>query len=120
MGAISALVTHELLKVNGVKFVTALPGDNYALIADEFNIPVARLLSYNDLTEDDGLVEGTRVFVARKKNKAPKECLTHQVLPGESMYSISQDYGVKVVKLYTLNNLPFDQGARVGQVLKLR
>jgi LysM repeat protein len=42
------------------------------------------------------------------------------VMEGESMYTISQDYGVKVVKLYKINNMAFSQGLRVGQVLKLR
>jgi Muramidase (flagellum-specific) len=120
MGAITALVNHELRKVNGVKFITALPGDNYAVIADEFNLSVQRLLCYNDLTAENRLIAGTRIFVDSKKNKAPRECKTHEVLDGESMYSISQDYGVKVVKLYKINNMSFSQGVSVGQVLKLR
>jgi len=120
MGAIDALVSHEVRKVNGVRFINVLPDDNYGLIADEFNISVEKLLSYNDLTSETQLIPGTRIFVTRKKNKAPKECQTHRVLPGESMYSISQDYGVKVVKLYKLNKMSFTQGAKLGQVLKLR
>ena len=120
MGAVVALVSHQVLKVNGVKFVYSLPSDNYALIADEFNMSVSRLLAYNDLNEDGGLAPGTRVFIAKKKRKAPKECVNHQVVPGESMYSISQDYGVRVVNLYKLNDMAFSQSARIGQVLKLR
>jgi LysM repeat protein len=120
IGAVTALVSHEVRKVNGVKFVTALPDDNYSLIADEFNMSVERLLAYNDLTLETQLRAGTRVFVGSKKNKAPKECSTHQILNGESMLSIAQDYGVKVVKLYKLNKMPFNQGGRLGQVLKLR
>jgi LysM repeat protein len=120
MGAITALVNHELRKVNGVKFITALPDDNYAIIADEFNLSVQRLLYYNDLVDENRLIAGTRIFVDSKKNKAPRECKTHVVMEGESMYTISQDYGVKVVKLYKINNMAFSQGLRVGQVLKLR
>lgn len=120
IGAVVALVSHEVRKVNGVKFVTALPGDDFALIADEFNMSVERLLSYNDLISGAQLKIGTRVFISPKKNKAPKECLKHQVLPGESMYSVSQAYGIKIVKLYKMNKMSFTDGARVGQVLKLR
>lgn len=69
MGAVVALVSHQVLKVNGVKFVYSLPSDNYALIADEFNMSVSKLLAYNDLTEDSGLPTGTRVFIAKKKEK---------------------------------------------------
>ena len=120
IGAVVALVSHEIRKVNGVKFVVALPEDDYGLIADEFNMSVERLLSYNDLISNMQLKTGTRVFISSKKNKAPKECQIHQVLPEESMYSISQDYGIKIVKLYKLNKMAFTEGARVGQVLKLR
>lgn len=120
MGAVDALVSHEVRKVNGVKFIVALSDDNYNLIADEFNMSVERLLSYNDLSDNVQLEPGTRVFINSKKNKAPRECKTHKIFQGESMYSVSQDYGVKVVKLYKLNKMPFTQGAKVGQVLKLR
>ena len=120
IGSISALITHEVKKVNGVKFVVSLPDDNYSLIADEFNLSIERLLSYNDLSADGTLIPGTRVFVAEKKSKAPKECATHQILEGESMRSISQDYGVKVVKLYKLNKMDYSVGATLGMVVKLR
>jgi len=120
IGSISALITHEVKKVNGVKFIISLPDDNYSLIADEFNISVEHLLSYNDLSADATLFPGTRVFVAEKKSKAPKECATHKILEGESMHSISQDYGVKVVKLYKLNKMDYSVGAKLGMIVKLR
>lgn len=120
MGAVVALVSHEVRKVNGVKFVVALPEDDYAMIADEFNMSVERLFSYNDLMSGARLKPGTRIFISHKKNKAPKECLKHQVMPGESMYSISQDYAIKLAKLYKLNKMDFTVGASIGQVLKLR
>lgn len=120
MGAIVAAANHDLYKVNGVKFVNSISGDNFAIIADEFNLSVKRLLAYNDLANETQLVPGTRVFIAKKKNRAPKECTVHRVLPGESMRSISQDYGVKVAKLYKINQLDFSQSVKIGQTLKLR
>lgn len=120
IGSINPMITHVLMKVNHVKFVTALSDDSYKLIADEFNMSVERLLSYNDLVNEPHLQPGTRVFVAAKKNKAPKECLTHVIEDGESMRSIAQDYGVKVVSLYKLNKIPFTDSAKPGLELKLR
>ena len=120
MGVINARMSHTVVKVNKVKLVTSLPGDTYGSIADEFNITEERLRGYNEVNSSASLNPGTRVFVDMKRNKAPKENKTHTVLPGESMYSISQDYGVKVVSLYKLNNISFTDGARVGQVLNLR
>jgi LysM repeat protein len=120
IGSIHAVVNHEPKMVNHVKFVTSLASDSYTSIADEFNIGVERLLAYNDLNIETELTPGTRVFIASKKNKAPRECPTHKVFDGESMRSIAQDYGVKVVSLYKLNNMAFTDGVALNQVLKLR
>lgn len=120
MGTINARVSHNVVKVNKVKFVTSLPGDTYASIADEFNTTEVRIRNYNEVDNSTNLKAGTRVFIDLKRNKAPKENKIHTVQPGESMSSISQDYGVKVVSLYKMNNMSFVEGAKIGQVLKLR
>lgn len=120
MGSISAYVNHVVKKVNGVKFVSALPGDSYSTLADEFNMSEYRLRKYNDDNSTNQLNAGKRIFISAKKNKAPKDCPSHKVTEGESMLSISQDYGIKVADLYALNNMPFDKGAEYGKVLLLR
>ncbi len=120
MGTISAMVTHLVVKVNKVKFVNSLPGDTYATIAAEFNMTEERLRGYNEINSSTELNPGTRVFIDLKRDKAPKENLTHVVQPGESMHSISQDYGIKIVSLYKLNNMAFTEGSKSGQLLKLR
>jgi len=120
MGSIVAFVSHELKEVNGVKFVTALKGDSYASIADEFNISEARIRRYNDANSFEQLKANKRVFISAKKNKAPTGNPTHRVRIGESMRSISQDYGIKVERLYELNNIPFEKGAPFGRMLNLR
>jgi LysM repeat protein len=120
MGSISAVTTHLLFKVNGVKFVTANSEDTFAQIADEFKTTESRIREFNDVDLNEALSEGTRVFIESKKNKASRECKTHIVQEGESMYSISQDYAIKVAKLYQLNKISFTDGVSVDQVLKLR
>jgi LysM repeat protein len=120
MGTIQATTNHQLFKVNGVEFVVSFSGDTYATIADEFNMSEAKIRQYNEVDSKSGLVAGTRIFIESKKNKAPKECESHVVQDGESMYSISQDYGVKIENLYLLNNLSFNDGVSYGQTLKLR
>jgi len=120
MGSVQAYNIHEVMSVNGVRFVTAGTDDSYQIIADEFNMTEKRLRRYNDVNQDAYLPAGTRVFISEKKNKAPEECLTHQVQAGESIHSISQDYGIKLTRLYELNQMSYDQGAKYASVLKLR
>jgi len=120
IGSVKAFVNHVLVKVNGVKFVTSLSGDTYAGIADEYRISEERIRSYNEVNSTVELKVGTRVFISMKKKKAPKECESHKVLPGESLHSISQDYGMKLLSLYKLNKIPLSESAKLGQVLLLR
>jgi len=39
---------------------------------------------------------------------------------GESLHSISQDYGIKLLSIYKLNKIPLSQSVKLGQLLKLR
>jgi hypothetical protein len=120
LGKVSSYAAHEVKKVNGVLFVTSSGSDTYASIGDEFELSDERIRRYNDVGQTARLLPGKRVFIAAKKHKAPKECLTHRICSGETMLTVSQDYGVKVVDLYRLNAMGFDQGAVYGRVLKLR
>lgn len=43
----------------------------------------------------------------------------HQVKPGETLYSISKNYGVKVTELLTWNQLDINTGLKPGQYLKV-
>ncbi len=120
MGFIHARNTHSVFRVNGVKFITSSWGDTYASIAEEFNLTPGKICEFNELDEKSDLQAGMRVYIEQKKTKAPRECETHVVEDGESMYSISQDYGIKVESIYQLNKIPFTDGVSYGQMLKLR
>lgn len=120
MGSIKAITNHEVIKVNGVKFIISYQGDTYALIGEEFKITNERIRSYNEVNPTTTLNSGTRVFLAMKKEKAPQDCETHIAQMGESMHSIAQDYGIKIESIYKLNRIPFSEGVKPGKVLKLR
>jgi len=120
IGTIKAASNHQLFRVNGVKFVISANGDTYASIADEFNVTEARIRNYNEVSATETLSVGTRVFIESKKNKAPRDCESHVVEAGESMYFIAQSYAIKIEKLYQLNKMAFTDGVVLGQTLKLR
>jgi LysM repeat protein len=117
---VSDYVTHKKLKNNGVPYVMAVPCDTYANIAQEFNMSEETLRNYNEVSATTTLQPGEKVYIRPKKNKAAKNYPVHVVQEGESMHDIAQFYGIKTEKLYKMNQLPFTEGAQVGQVLKLR
>jgi len=120
MGSIDAYLSHAVLKNNGVRYITALAADTYGSVADEFNVSEERIRRYNDVSSTTGLNPGTRVYIYPKKRHASKEFSSHTIMQGETMYSISQHYAIKIEKLYKLNEMPYSMGAKAGQVLKLR
>ncbi len=97
---------HRIEKNNGIKFVTAKPGDTYRSIAREFNVYTYQLAKYNDAKKDKKLHPGEIVYLQHKKNKGSKKY--HVANGKESLYDISQEYGVKLKKLMKYN----DAGAK--------
>lgn len=120
MGNVDAFANHQVFKNNRVRFVVAVPGDTYGSLADEFNISEKRLRTYNEINQFSTLTPGTQVYLQYKKNKAARGNNIHVVRAGDSMYSISQNYAIKIEKLYILNKMPYSDGAKSGMTLKLR
>lgn len=111
---------HAVYKSNGVKMIVARPGDSFSSLSSATGIREDKLRYYNDTPEHATLRPGTIVFLAKKKKKGARAYPVHVVQEGETLYGISQNYGIQIISLYKLNNLSFDQGATIGQVLKLR
>jgi hypothetical protein len=120
MGVINPYGEHEILTNNGVKFVVAVKGDTYGSIADELQISETKLRQYNEVESNTPLATGQHVYLKAKKSKAAKGIDTYTVRRGDSMYSIAQEFGVKLQSLYDMNKMPYSEGAKEGKVLKMR
>ncbi len=117
---INALTSHEVLKNNKLRYIIAVTNDTYGSIADEFNIDEMKLRKFNDVMIDVVLVPESKIYLQTKKRVAEKKYPLHEVKEGETMYGISQTYGIQLESLYKLNEMPYTQGAKAGQMLKLR
>lgn len=113
-------VRHTPYKTNGLVYVIAQSGDTYASIANEFGFKVKDLCEYNEVPENFPIQEGDLIYFQKKKKKADKPYYEHVVQVGESMYSISQLYGMKVGNLYKMNKQDFDYVPVEGDILRLR
>jgi len=96
------------------------PARHIESIAKEFGFKTKDLLKYNEVPENFPLSEGDIVYFEKKKSKADKPYFEHVVQIGESMYSISQKYGIRVSSLYKLNKKNYEYVPTEGDVLKLR
>lgn len=111
---------HEPFLANGLLYVVARKGDTLDMLAEEFDLSVRKLRKYNDLYKGYALQQGDVVYLEKKNRRAHKNFKTHTVRPGESMYLISQRYGIRLDRLYKMNDMSADYAPRVGEVLKLR
>ena len=115
-------LSHVINHFNDNYYVVARSGDTFRSIAKEVDTSYRKLAKYNERDKDDVLEEGEIVWLLKKKKKAPKEYKDrmHYVREGESMYSISQKYGIRLANLYKMNHLKADYQIRVGEPLRLR
>ena len=112
--------THQPFKTHGLVYVIAVDGDTFAGIAKEFGFKEKNLLKYNEVPEDFPLSEGDIVYFQKKKPRADRPYFEHEVQIGESMYSISQKYGIQLRNLYRLNKKSYEYVPEEGDLLKLR
>lgn len=111
---------HQPYITHGLVYVIAVNGDTFAGIANEFGFKEYDLLSFNEVEEGFPLSEGDLVYFQKKKARADVPYFEHVVQIGESMYSISQLYGMQVRNLYRLNKKSYEYVPEEGDVLKLR
>lgn len=112
---------HQPYIANGLLYIVVRAGDTWKSISKEFDISQKKLRKYNDLYKGYELQPGDILYLEKKNRKAQKEHIVHVLRAGESMYLISQKYGIRLKNLYKLNKMDADEPApEVGTILRLR
>lgn len=113
---------HPIHIFNENYYLYAREGDTFKSISREVNISWRKLAKYNEMDKKTILHKGDIVYLKKKRKKAPKQYKKHPhtVMPGESMYTISQKYGIRLKNLYKMNHLSPDFQIRPGVLLKVR
>ena len=112
---------HQTYIANGLLYIVVRAGDSWKSISQEFDISQKKLRKYNDLYKGYALQVGDILYLEKKNKKADKEHIVHVLRAGESMYSISQKYGIRLKNLYKLNKMDEDDPApEIGTILRLR
>ena len=113
---------HTIKIFNKNYYIIARRGDTFKAIGEEVGISYRKIAKYNERNRKDQLQEGEVIWLKKKQSKAPKDYKgrLHYVRSGESMYSIAQQYGIRLKKLYKMNKLSPDYQIKVGDGLRLR
>ncbi len=103
---------------NGIQYTVAQKGDSYDKIAEENGMRAWQLFKYNDLPKNAIIKEGQRIYLKPKKRRPREEF--HIIQQGETMYTVSQRYGVKIKFLYKRNLMKAGEPVKLGQKIWLR
>ena len=112
---------HQPYLANDMVYIIARRGDAFEKLSDELGISKKKLRTYNELPKDYQFMGGEIVYLEKKHRRATKEYIVYVVRQGDSMYSISQKFGIRLKNLYKLNKMEPDSPApKVGDILRLR
>ncbi|ANH80126.1 hypothetical protein A8C56_03215 [Niabella ginsenosidivorans] len=104
--------------INQTKVIFARKGTDYAAIAQQYNVPVARLYLYNDLPENQPPRKDALVFLQLKRTEGQKAL--HEVAAGETLHDIAQEEGIRLESLLKYNNLTKFASPAIGAKLYLQ
>ncbi|NLA50443.1 MAG: LysM peptidoglycan-binding domain-containing protein [Bacteroidales bacterium] len=110
----------RIVENNGSQYIILGDGETMEMIMKEYDIFRWEILRFNDL--EDGSVPGPGqvLYIRPKRGRAESGKEKHTAGTGDTMHSISQEYGIRLKKLYDYNRMPKGSEAEEGQVIWLR
>ncbi|HBH25719.1 MAG TPA: hypothetical protein DDY13_20175 [Cytophagales bacterium] len=105
-------------KINRRKGTLADGRSTIDMLALQGDISVEKFMKFNDMTGVEQIQRGKPYYFQRKRNKASTHY--HVVLPGETLWGISQKYGVKLKSLMRKNRLEKESDIKTGLLLWMR
>lgn len=112
------VMEHGKFKINGLQVAQMRKSDFDALFADRYGLTVEELKKFNELPAEAPLVKGAHYFLQSKKEKYDGLEKIHTVTPEDTWYSISQQYGLTLNTLLSLNAAKADTA--LGKEVKLK
>ena len=118
---VSVSLQRSVYEMNGVPFIYSVKGESLRSIASANGLFPGELLKFNDLDEDVSLYEGSVVYLARKKAQAAKGVSKYVVgADGETLWEISQRFGVRLDALEKMNPMLVGIRLEEGDTVQLR
>ncbi|MFN3555562.1 MAG: glucosaminidase domain-containing protein [Bacteroidales bacterium] len=111
-------VGREIHENNRIRFVYARAGDTPESLAEEMGMWPREIYRYNDIERSGTIKPGQIVYLQPKRRRGSEPY--HFVKSGETMYEISQKYGIRLQSLYRRNAMEEGTEPQTGQRLFLR
>jgi len=113
-------MNQRIMENNRIKYIIVQDGETKESIEKQFQMLRWELSRYNELDDDFIPVSGQVLYLQPKRDKAEPGKETHTVSEGDTIYSISQKYGIKLDKLYEMNRMEKEEEPSAGEKIWLR
>lgn len=115
------ILASGILSNNDVRYIVVGTGETLEDVARKVDVSVRNLIAYNDnLGAASAVQPGDRLYLQPKRNNYRGRQTYHTTLAGETMFRISQQYGVKLTKLLKRNRMTTGQEPATHEKVKLR
>lgn len=113
-------VRRWVVDINDVRCTILYPGMSLSTIAMKYDISQQDLLDYNEIASEASLQEGDIVFLDKKKKKYMGAQDFYRAKAGDTLYSVSQQFGIKIASLAKMNDKDLFSQLTEGERIKLK
>ncbi len=107
-----------IITLNNIPSILAKDYDDVFTLATRATLSEDKFRKYNDLSLDDEIISGEFYYIKRKKGRS--KIGYHIAQYNESLWSVSQQYGIKLSKLAKKNRMDETDDLKPGRVLWLK
>ena len=118
--SVEKTITKFVVEINGVRCTTLHPGEKLSSIAMKYDISKRDLLLFNETTSENDFKEGDIIFLKKKKKKYEGAQDIYRAKDGETLFEISQRFGIRLANLTKMNHKNSFSTLHEGEKLRLK
>ena len=105
---INAHAGYNIYQTNGVYYILAKDKDTFENIGRRFRLSPRNLRKFNDMDAKAQPMSGETIYIDRKKNRWTGSATHHTCRKGETVFAVSQLYGIRMRAIRRMNHLKRD------------
>lgn len=110
----------RVMETNRIQYIIVRDGDTREKIENEFQLLKWELPKYNELGPDFVPVQGQILYLQPKREKAEPGKEYYTSVEGDTMYLISQKFGIRLKSIYEMNRMALGTEPEAGRKIWLR
>lgn len=114
------IIKRFVVEINDVRCTILYPGESLASISQKYDIPQYKILEFNEISDESSLNEGDIVYLQKKKKKYTGIQDYYRVKDDDTLYGISQQFGIMMSSLAKMNDKDMFSRLQEGERLMLK